>query len=86
MASVNDNTLSNIHPSVTPHIYNQLQHVTCSSDTYRHNGGFLICKTGAHRAFLWTAKMTSVIVQHITCLFQSMINMMLQPTRYFNGF
>jgi hypothetical protein len=85
MASVNDNTLSNIRPLVTPYIYDQLQHVTCSSDTYRHNGGFLICKTGAQRAFLGTVKMTSVIVQHITCLFQSMITMMLQPTRSFNG-
>jgi hypothetical protein len=45
VASVIDSTLINIHSLFTPHIYNRLQHVTYSSDTYRHNGGFLIHKT-----------------------------------------
>ena len=84
MASVNDDTLINIHSLVTPHIYSQMQHVTCSSDTYRNNGGFLIHKTGAHRAFLGMVKITSGIVQSRAFVFTS-ITMIVQPIRSFNG-
>ena len=59
MASVNDSTLIYTYPIYLHHIYNRLQHVACSSNTYRHNGGFLINKTGVHRVFLIMVKMNS---------------------------
>ena len=68
MASVNDNTLTNIHSVVTPYIYNQLQHVTRSSDTYGYNGEYLIHKS-AHKALLGIAKMKSDILQRRTFVF-----------------
>ena len=83
MALGKDNTLVNTHSLFTPDIYSRMQHVTFSSDTYRHNGGFLIHKTGAHRSFIGRVKMTSGIVQSRTFVFMS-ITMILQPIRYFN--
>jgi hypothetical protein len=40
--------------------------VTCISDTYRHDGGFLIHRTGAHRAFVGIAKLLPIFfkVEH----------------------
>ena len=76
----------NIHSLVTPHIYNGLQNVTCSSDTYRHNGGFLIHKTGAHRAFMRIVKINSDNLQCRIFVFKSMITMIIQLTRSFNGY
>ena len=85
MTSVNYNTLINTHPLVPLYIYNRLQYVTCSSDTYRQNGGFRIHKTGAHRACLGFVKMTSDIVYRRTFVFKSIICMILQSTRSFIG-
>ena len=82
MAPVNDNTLVNMHSLVTPHIYSRMQHVICSSDTYRHNGGFLKHKTGAQMAFLGIAKMISDILQSRTFVIKSRITKILQPIRY----
>ena len=84
MASVND-ILINIHSLVTSYIYNQLQYVMFSSDTYGHNRGHLIHKNVIHKALHGIAKMTSDIFQRRTFVFTSSFSMILQTTRSFNG-